>query len=374
MISACCAGPTPPESTAGTRPVRHDDLYANATGEYAHFMLPSTDQFERADVTYAGLGLQHRPHVQFTEAVVPARRECREEWWILARLCRELGFEGPREEGDAPRVFARAERMLERGGVSFEELKNSPGGLLLKANEPGRFFADHIATPEARVDCRPAFFAEALRRLAEDFRDLEREAPGTLRLITKRDRFMHNSWFHNVDGMKRGERAQNYLFMHPSDVERLGLAGGQTVRVRSRAGEIELPLKPDPDLMPGVVAATHGWGHAATELRIARERPGANVNRLLASGPGSYDPLSNMAHMTGSRSRWKRRDEGRPSPLVFSCQVLGARQGADLTVLRRRPPPEWEGLLRRGCGRCRRNGPRSGDGRGRSRRSVRRHR
>ena len=28
-----------------------------------------------------------------------------------------------------------------------------------------------------------------------------------LRLITKRDRFMHNSWFHNVDKLKRrGER------------------------------------------------------------------------------------------------------------------------------------------------------------------------
>jgi len=24
-----------------------------------------------------------------------------------------------------------------------------------------------------------------------------------------------------------------------------------------------------------------------------------NVNRLLPSGPGSYDPLSNMAYMTG---------------------------------------------------------------------------
>jgi anaerobic selenocysteine-containing dehydrogenase len=99
--------------------------------------------------------------------------------------------------------------------------------------------------------------------------------------------------------MKRGERGRNYLFMHPSDVERLGLAGGQTVRVRSRAGEIELPVQPDPDLMPGVVAATHGWGHAGADMRVARERPGVNVNRLLASGPGSYDPLSNMAHMTG---------------------------------------------------------------------------
>jgi anaerobic selenocysteine-containing dehydrogenase len=275
------------------------DLYANATAEYAHYVLPSTDQFERADVTYAGLGLQHRPHVQYTEAVVAPRAERREEWWILARLCRELGFRGPLDDGDEPPVFARVERMLERGGLSFDELKDSPGGVVLKPNEPGRFFADHIATPEARVDCCPAFFAEALDRLADDFNGLDGEAPGKLRLITKRDRFMHNSWFHNVDKMKRGARGRNYLFMHPSDVERLGLAGGQSVRVRSRAGEIELPLQPDPDLMPGVVAATHGWGHDRAEMRIARERPGTNVNRLLASGPGSYDPLSNMAHMTG---------------------------------------------------------------------------
>jgi anaerobic selenocysteine-containing dehydrogenase len=47
------------------------DLYRNATGELAHYLLPATDQFERPDVTYAGLGLQHRPHVQYTDRVVP---------------------------------------------------------------------------------------------------------------------------------------------------------------------------------------------------------------------------------------------------------------------------------------------------------------
>ncbi|MFN8642592.1 MAG: molybdopterin dinucleotide binding domain-containing protein [Candidatus Binatia bacterium] len=88
--------------------------------------------------------------------------------------------------------------------------------------------------------------------------------------------------------------------MHPDDVARLGLADGATVRVRSADGAVELPLRADPDLMPGVVAATHGWGHAvAPGMRLARERPGVNVNRLLPSGPGSYDPLSNQAFMTG---------------------------------------------------------------------------
>ena len=111
---------------------------------------------------------------------------------------------------------------------------------------------------------------------------------------------MHNSWFHNIDKLKHGDRARNHLFMHPDDAARLRLSDGDLVRVRSDAGAVELPVKRDPDLMPGVVAATHGWGHNDTDgMRIAHERPGVNVNRLLRSGPGSFEPLSNMAHMTG---------------------------------------------------------------------------
>ena len=62
--------------------------------------------------------------------------------------------------------------------------------------------------------------------------------------------------------------------------------------------EVELQLAHD--LMPGVVAMTHGWGNARTAgMRVAQRTPGANSNQLLPTGPGSFDPLSNQAHMTG---------------------------------------------------------------------------
>jgi anaerobic selenocysteine-containing dehydrogenase len=250
--------------------------------------------------------------VQYTPRVVAPAGERREEWWILARLCRELGFKGPLDDGDEPDVFARLARMLERGGVALDALKSEPGGVLLDPLAPGRFFADQIGTLDARVDCCPAIFADAIAAAARQFEERGREPAGRLRLITKRDRFMHNSWFHNVDKLKRRERGRNYLFVHPDDARRLGLADDAVVRVESDAGAIELPVRVDDDLMPGVVAATHGWGHdAATGMRIASERPGVNVNRLLPSGLGSYDPLSNMAFMTGIPVEVRRVEDAR---------------------------------------------------------------
>ena len=51
------------------------DIYRNATGELADYVLPSTDMFERPDINICGLGMQHEPHVQYTDAVVSPRGE-----------------------------------------------------------------------------------------------------------------------------------------------------------------------------------------------------------------------------------------------------------------------------------------------------------
>ena len=116
----------------------------------------------------------------------------------------------------------------------------------------------------------------------------------------KRDAWMHNSWFANIERMKRGGRTTNPLSMHPTDAVARSLADGASVRVASAHGEIEAVLEHDDDLMPGVVSMVHGWGHAASpRLRVAHAHPGANPNALLPIGEGSYEPLSSQAHMTG---------------------------------------------------------------------------
>jgi hypothetical protein len=65
-------------------------------------------------------------------------------------------------------------------------------------------------------------------------------------------------------------------------------------------GQVRAELVLDETLRPGVVAMTHGWGQSkAYGLTTARRFPGVNANQLSPVGAGSFDVLSNQAHLTG---------------------------------------------------------------------------
>ena len=276
------------------------DLYQNATGEYADWLLPSTDMFERADVNITGLGLQHEPWIQFTEAVVPAQAERREEWWIFARLAQALGLRSPLDQGPGPDLWGRIDHMLKTRGHSLEALRAAPQGLVFEPLTPGSFYEKQLQTKDGKVDCCPPAFAEALERAERLFGELEAEGLARLKLITRRDPYMHNSWYANIEKMKRGERDRNRLYVHPFDAAAHGLAEGAKARIWNESGELTLEVTCDPSLMRGVVALTHGWGNrGSTGMRIAARTPGVNANALLPIGPGSFEPLSSQAFMTG---------------------------------------------------------------------------
>lgn len=88
--------------------------------------------------------------------------------------------------------------------------------------------------------------------------------------------------------------------MHPDDARARGIADGARVRVANRHGALEAAVRLSDQLMPGVVAMTHGWGQGASPgLTVAQRSAGVNCNVLLPSGPGAFEPISNQSHMTG---------------------------------------------------------------------------
>lgn len=277
------------------------DLYRNATGEYAHWLLPSADMYERADVNITGLGLQHDPWVQWTDAVVPPRGERREEWWIFGKLAQACGLKSPFDAGPEPDLWGRIDHMLRSRGTSLEAVRAAPHGVRFPDGlEPGAFYDEHVQRPNRKVDCCPDAFASAFDRCDAILAELRAEPPSQLKLITRREPFMHNSWYANVPSMKRGGRDRNRLYVHPDDLAAHGLADGAKVRLSNEHGAIEVEVAADDGLLRGVVALAHGWGQQRTPgMRLAQATPGVNANALLPVGPDSFEPLSSQAFMTG---------------------------------------------------------------------------
>ncbi|MFK7912302.1 MAG: molybdopterin-dependent oxidoreductase [Pseudomonadales bacterium] len=284
------------------------DIYPNATADHAHYLLPAAGAFEREDINLTGLGLQYQPSVQFTEAVVTPGFERRPDWWIFEKLSQVLGFDSALDDDadfDLPnaasqqRMWQRTDAMLRSRDHSMAELREA-GVLTFERSDPEALFSDHVQHEDQRVDCFPELFAEARTRMATLFDELAAEPDSTLKLISKRDSYMLNSWYSNLPKLKKRERSENYLFMHPRDAAARQIDDGATVNVTNEFGAIEVKVSLTDDLMSGVVAMTHGWGHGKSRsLSTARDKPGVNCNVLLPSGPGSFEPLSNQAHMTG---------------------------------------------------------------------------
>ncbi|MEM8768096.1 MAG: molybdopterin-dependent oxidoreductase [Pseudomonadota bacterium] len=277
------------------------DIYRNATGEYADYLLPAAGAFEREDINFAGIGLQFDPSVQFTEAVVTPGYERKPDWWIYERLAQVMGFQSALDgvpEGELPDMWGRVNAMLRSRGHDMAELRREQI-IALERSKPDDFYERYLQRDSQLVNCFPESFGPALERMASIF-SAEVEAPDQLKLISKRDAYMFNSWYANVAKLKTKDRDRNYLYMHPLDAELRQIQDGATVQMANENGSVEAPVRLTEDLMPGVVAMTHGWGHERSDgMRVARDKHGVNCNALLPSGPGSFEPLSNQAHMTG---------------------------------------------------------------------------
>jgi anaerobic selenocysteine-containing dehydrogenase len=300
------------------------DIYKNETGSLAHYVLPATSPLERADLPFIFplmLGLQSKPYLQATRPVVKPDGEQRDEATIYLDLARASGVKlfGSRIAQTTLELFKATYsrfhedaqpglpqelllslllRVTKQG--SFKRLLEHPHGVLRPAHGHGDFLGKRVVTDDGRVHLAPpVLIAQAARRLDADFAR-ERRLAGKLKLITKRAVTTHNSWTHNLDEFVAGERATNYLYVHPDDAARLGLTDGALADVATDTAAVRVPVKLLADLMPGTVALPHGWGHQhASGLQVASRTRGVNVNLLAADGPERLERVSGMAHLTG---------------------------------------------------------------------------
>lgn len=194
--------------------------------------------------------------------------------------------------------------------LSLGRLQATPEGIDLGALRPR--VPELLRTPSGLVELAPARFVEALGALTLP------GAPPELVVIGRRQVRSNNSWMHNLPTLAKGPFRCTAL-VNPVDAQRLGLPDGAMASMRradtaadGTSGEgaagtpaadaspvITVQVQLSDEVGPGVVSLPHGWGHDApgARLRVAAERPGANLNALLDEA--ARDPLSGNAVLGG---------------------------------------------------------------------------
>ncbi len=295
------------------------DFYVTETTSRCDYILPVTTMYERDDFPFTFQAFQATPFRQATEAVVPPAGQARTEWDIVDDLtgrlaCETTGFRllgSVRKTlraigvGMTPRLMIDGlirmsqggDRFgLRRGGLSLRRLtEQHPHGVVVAPHIRTGVLRDAVAYRSRRVKLVHADIAAEVDKLTRD----GHPDGYPLRLIGMREPRSENSWMHNSPLLMRGERVHRAL-IHVDDAADLQIADGDPVRVSSPYGEITIAATTTKDVMPGVIAVPHGWGHKGTGTwALANRAGGANVNRLTSSAPEDVEALSGMAWLTG---------------------------------------------------------------------------
>lgn len=275
------------------------DINKNATAELSDYVLPGTDFLERSDVNLFAQGIQMIPYVQLADAVAEPSHERRNDWWIISELTQRMGLAEKKDEGDG---YNFINLVLSKIGLSIDKLKADPERTaLLKTGDFSDFFDRCVVNPDKKIDCYPAIFEEnnLFDRCHRLFDELNSETEDSLKLISLRTPYMHNSWLANVQRLRTSAHTINPLNMCAKDAAAKGLLDGDKIRVFNDHGSVETELRINNDLRPGAAAMTHGYGRGRRGMTVAETHPGANYNRLLPSGPEAFEPLSHMSWMVG---------------------------------------------------------------------------
>ncbi|MFV2067773.1 MAG: molybdopterin oxidoreductase family protein [Pirellulales bacterium] len=302
------------------------DLYLNETTRYANVILPGLSplETEHYDVVFSQLAIRNL--TRYSPPVFEPPQGQPAEWESILRIVAILAGQGPqadigalddavllkmiqrearselsclhgRDPGEIMAALgprrgpARMTDLMLRCGPYGDGFGSDPDGLRLALLEDHPHGVDLgplepripevLRTPTGKIELAPESIIRDVRRL-ETARDQRPAVPDdSLLLIGRRHLRSNNSWMHNLERLATGDRRCT-LQLHPADAGRLGIADAELVRVTSRVGAVEIQAEITEAIVPGVVSLPHGWGHddPLARLSIAREKPGANSNRL----------------------------------------------------------------------------------------------
>lgn len=234
------------------------DIFMTATAEIADVVLPAAAAWAESEGTVTN----SERRVQRVRRAMDPPGEARDDLWIIYDLARRMGHDWGEASAERTWDELRAVSPVHRGMTyrRLEELggiqwpcwdENHPGELFLHS----RLWEDPV--PGLRAPFVPVDHDPPVDKLTDDF---------PIRLTTGRRLDSYNTGVQS-GGFRSPMRRGETLDVSPEDAARLGLAEGEVVRVVSRRGSVDAPVRIDPGLRPGLTFMTlHFQDDVATNI------------------------------------------------------------------------------------------------------------
>jgi len=295
------------------------DFYLNETTRHADIILPPTTALEHDNYEIAFHLLAIRNTAKYSPGLFRPETGAKHDWEILLELQTRLRSKGLPEtiKAKAKKWFLRKiggpKGILAHGlrtgpygtgykpfgnGLNMRKLEEYPHGIdlgPLKSRLPNL-----LAHQPKRIQLAPEILVSDVPRIRKFLEDFNQQSVNgfDLLLIGRRQLHSNNSWMHNTPRLMRG-KDRCTLLIHPLDAADRNIVSGQSVRIRSRAGQVDVSASLSEEMMRGVVSLPHGWGHnlAGIRLSVAEQRPGVSANDL--TDDKFVDPISGTAALNG---------------------------------------------------------------------------
>jgi formate dehydrogenase major subunit len=223
------------------------DIFLTATAEIADVVLPAAASWAEAEGTVTN----SERRVQRVRKALDPPGEAREDLWIIYELARRMGSDWGEASAEKTWDEVRAISPVHRG-MTYKRL-DELGGIQWPCwdeEHPGELFLHSRLWEDPVPGLRAPFVAvdhdPPVDKLDDDF---------PIRLTTGRRLDSYNTGVQSggyTSPLRRGES----LDISPEDAERFSLVEGERVRVTSRRGSIEVPVRLDPSLRPGLTFMT----------------------------------------------------------------------------------------------------------------------
>ena len=260
------------------------DIFLSETAKLADVVLPAAS-FAEKDGTFTST---ERRVQRIRKAIEPVG-DSREDWKIVGEIADEMGYRGL-TYGSAAEIMDEISSVTPiYGGISWDRLDD--GGLQWPCStrtHPGTQRLHEGEFSGGLGNFVPVDFRPPVEEPDQDY---------PMALITGRLLFHFHTGTMTRNSPTLNEQVANgYVEINPDDAEKIGVGPGETVRVKSRRGKIEMRALVTPVVPPGTIFIP---------FHFAESPANALTNPAL-------DPESKIAGVKVCAARVERIDPGDP--------------------------------------------------------------